>query len=315
MEVLDVVAQGIFHAPELLDDAAVIVGERVRMGNNPVKVLVREHDHTVHKVAIDGHKLAVVALLEVLPGEIVILGLGSVGREHVAQHILLAGELFQVVVKPDSPVARGRDFLAFQVEELVGGHVIGQLVTALGHEHGRENQAVEHDIVLANEVNDAGVAVFPVRFPVVGKAFLGVANVANGRIEPHVEHLALDTLDGHRNPPVEVASHRTGLQVLVEPRLALPVHVGLPLLVLLQDPLAQGGFPLVERHVPVLGGLEHRHMAGDGALGVDEVGRVEACAARLALVAIGVVKAAMGACARHIAIGQELARFLVIELF
>ena len=87
-----------------------------------------EHHGAVHEVAEDRHQLAVVALLEVSPCEVVVLGLGGVGGEHVAEHILLALEVAQVLVEPDGPVARGRDLVAFEVEELVGGYVVGKIV-------------------------------------------------------------------------------------------------------------------------------------------------------------------------------------------
>ena len=177
-------------------------------------------------------------------------------------------------MQPDGPVAAGRNLVALEVEELVGRHIVRQLIGALGHEHSGENEAVEHDVVLANEVDDAGVLVLPVLFPVIGQQFLGVADVADGGIKPHIEHFTLDPLDGHGDAPVEVARHGAGLQMLVEPRLALTIDIGLPLFVVFKNPLAQGGFPLVEGHVPMLGVLHYGHIAGDGALGINQVGGV-----------------------------------------
>ncbi len=117
-----------------------------------------EYGSAVDEVAQYGYQLAVVAGLEVGPGKVVVLGFGGVGGEHVAQHVLLAG-----------PVARGRDFVALEVEEFVRRHIVGQLeAVAVCHKHGRENNAVEHNVVLADKVDDACFGVFPPCFPAVG---------------------------------------------------------------------------------------------------------------------------------------------------
>ena len=311
---LDVVAQSGFHALELVERQAVVVGELVSLGHPSGKIFVREHNGTVHKVAQNGHQLIVVASLEIAPGEIVVFGLGGIGCEHIAQHILLAGELGQIFMQPHRPVAAGGDFVTLQIQELIGRHILGQLIPAVGHEHGREDEAVEHDVVLADEVDNARVGVFPVTLPGVGQQFLGVADVADGCIEPHIEHFAVGPLNGNRDAPVQVARHGTRLQATVEPRLALAVNVWFPFLVVLKNPFAQGRLPLVERHIPVLGLLEHGHIAGDGAVRIDQVGGVEVAATGLALVAIGALIATVWAGAHDIAVGQPLVGLLVVEL-
>ena len=109
-------------------------------GHLAVKILVGQYHRTVDEVAVDGHKFGVVAGLEVLPGKIVVLGLGSIGAEHVAEYVLLAGEVPQVLVQPDGPVARGGEFVALEVEELVGGHVLRQDESvSVGFQHTGED--------------------------------------------------------------------------------------------------------------------------------------------------------------------------------
>ena len=157
--------------------------------------------------------------------------------------------------------------------------------------------------------------VFPPFLPVVALELLGEGDVADGGVEPDVEHLAVGTLDGHLDAPVEVARDGAGLQAGVDPRLALAVDIGLPVaLVALENPLAQPGLVLVQGEEPVLGLLQHGLGAAEGALGVDEVGGVEAGAAGFALVAIGVLVAAVGAGAGDVAVGQELLGLLVVVL-
>ena len=83
---------------------------------------------------------------------------------------------------------------------------------------------------------------------------------------------------------------------------------------LLEDPFAQAGLPFVEGQIPVAGLLEYRRIACDGRFRIYEVGGVERRAALLALVAVGVLVAAMGACAGHIAVGQKLVGLRIVEL-
>ena len=122
-------------------------------GHLAVKILVGQYDGTVDEVAVDSNQFGIIAGLEVLPGEIVVLGLGSIGAEHVAEHILLAGEVPQILVQPDGPVARGGEFVALEVEELVGRHVLRQDESvSVGFQHTGEDNAVEDDVVLADKV-------------------------------------------------------------------------------------------------------------------------------------------------------------------
>ena len=318
---LDVVAQRGLHVLEFLDGGAVHVGEFAGLRDDALTELVRQHQGAIHEVAQDGHQLVVVAGLEVLPGEVVVLGLGSIGREHIAQHVLLAGEVHQVFMQPHSPVAAGGNLVALQVQELVGRHVVGHHIVAMGLHHRGEDDAVEHDVVLADEVDEARVLLLPPllpRAPAVGLGiaqFLGVADVADGRVKPHVEHLALGTLDGHGDAPVQVARHGAGLQPVVEPRLALAIDVAAPFLMALEDPLLEPALILVEGQEPVGGVLEHEGMVAVLGVRVDEFGGVQVTAtAVLTLVALGCRVVAVGALALDVAVGQELAVLLVIEL-
>ena len=282
--------------------------------DGPAEVLVRQDDGAVDEVAEHGDELGVVALLEVLPGEVVVLGFGGIGGEHVAEHVLVAGEVLLVLVHPDGPAAGGRELVALEVEELVGRDVVREDVIAVGLEHGREHDAVEDDVVLADEVDEAGVLVLPPGLPAVGEKFLRVGDVADRSVEPDVEHLAVGAFDGHRDAPVQVARDGTGLQAAVEPALALAVDVGLPLLVLLEDPLAEPGLVAVEREIPVLGFLLDRHGAAELGVRVQQFLGAEGRTAFLALVAVGVLVAALRAGALDEAVGEEHAGLGIVEL-
>ena len=81
-----------------------------------------------------------------------------------------------------------------------------------------------------------------------------------------------------------------------------------------ENPLAESGLPAVEGQIPVAGGTQFGHAAGDGAVRVDKVGGSQRCAAGLALVAVCFGIVAVRAFACHIAVGKELAGFGVIKL-
>ena len=76
---------------------------------------------------------------------------------------------------------------------------------------------MEYDIVLADEVDDACLGIFPPSFPAVGIKLLGVGYIADRSIEPHVEDLAFGAFDGNGYTPRQVAAHGTWLQTHVEP--------------------------------------------------------------------------------------------------
>ena len=180
-------------------------------------------------------------------------------------------------------------------------------------EHGREDDAVEDDVVLADEVHHFGLFVLPVFLP-VGRQVLGRRDVADRRVEPDVEHLAFGPFDRYGNAPVQVTAHRTRLQTAVEPALALPIDVGFPLFVPFEDPFAQETLVLVQRQIPVLGGAFHGYGTRYGAVRVDQFVRRKGRSAFFALVAVGAVVAAAGAGAHDIAVGEERLGFLVVVL-
>ena len=95
----------LLHVLEFLDGSAVNVLQFATFGHDAVEVFLGQLECTVDEVAVNSHQFVVVAVLEILPCEVVVLGLRSVGCEHIAQHVLLAGEVNEVFVEPYSPVA------------------------------------------------------------------------------------------------------------------------------------------------------------------------------------------------------------------
>ena len=215
---------------------------------------------------------------------------------------------------PHGPVAAGGNFIAFDIEEFVGRHIIGQHESAMRLEHGREDDAVENDIVFANEVHQLGICLAPVIGPLVGK-FLGGRDITDRRIEPHIQYFSFRTGQGHVDAPVAVAGHGAGLQAAVEPALALPVNIVLPFFMPVDDPFLKPGFVVLQREIPVFCFPLHRYRVAQGAAWVDELLGRQAASAFLALIAIGVRVAANGAGAGDVAIGQEGIGFLIKVLF
>ena len=216
-------------------------------------------------------------------------------------------------MQPHGPIARSRNLVAFEVQELVGRHVLGQDIVAVGLEHRRKHDAVEHDVVFADKMNHLGVLRLPIPLPIRRKVLCS-RYITDRSIEPHIEHLALGALHGNRNAPVEVAAHGTRLETSVEPALALPVDVRFPLLVPLQNPFAQKFFVPIQRKIPVFRLTLHGHGTRHGAVRVDQfVGR-KGRAALLALVAVSAVVAAFGAGSHDITVGQKGLRLLVVIL-
>ena len=125
-EFLDEFFHLFLHTAEFADGLQIVFGQCSGCGHNAVVVFLGELEGTVHEVSVNGHQFVVVAGLEVAPCEVVVLCLGSIGGEHIAQHILFAGHVDKVFVQPNGPVARGGNFVVLKIEELVGGHIVGQ---------------------------------------------------------------------------------------------------------------------------------------------------------------------------------------------
>ena len=90
---------------------------------------------------------------------------------------------------------------------------------------------MEDDVVFPDEMNQARSVVLPPLLPcspafgVALAEVFRVADIADGRVEPDVEHFSVGAFDGNGDSPVEVARHGTRLEVHVEPRLALAIDV------------------------------------------------------------------------------------------
>ena len=99
------------------------------------KVLVGEHHGAVHEVSKDGKEFRVVAALEVLPGEVVVLGFRGIGGEDITHDVLAARELLLIFINPNSPIAGSGNLVTFKVKELIGRDVVRKDISTFGLQH------------------------------------------------------------------------------------------------------------------------------------------------------------------------------------
>ena len=300
---------GIQHGP-------VLRRERPRLRDHAVEVPVDESQRAVYEIPEDIGQFIVVARLEVLPREIGVLRLRRNRRETVPHGI--GRKDLQVFVQPDRPVAARGQLLALDVQKLVGRDLGRQDEVPVFHDHGRPQDRVKDDVVLAQEIDEFAVRVQPVVLPPVGIALFhrplpGGRHVAQRIFEPDVHDLAHRVIRRQRHAPVQVARDGAVGQPLVEPALTVVPDVILPVF-LLPDPILQPGRHAGKLEVPVVG-RAHLEGAFTGfAAGVDQLRGVENGAAGLALVAPGAVRSAMGARAFHVTIGQEAVAGRAVDL-
>ncbi len=120
---------------ELFECFFVNIGQFATGRNNTSEVFLCELQSAIHEVAIHGHQLIVISVLELSPSEVVVFRFWRIGGEHIAEYVLLAGEVNKIFVEPHSPVFRGGNFVVFKIQELVCGHIIGQDIIAVGLQH------------------------------------------------------------------------------------------------------------------------------------------------------------------------------------
>ena len=163
-------------------------------------------------------------------------------------------------------------------------------------------------------MDELRVRTLPPFVPALRKKFPGIGNIADRSIEPHVEHLALGTFHRHRDAPVQVAGYGARLETAVNPALALAIDIAPPLLVVLQNPLAQPFLILIQREIPVGSLFLHGFRSAELGLRIDEFFRAESAAAFLALVPIGSLGSALRAGSDYVPVSEESLRLRVVVL-
>jgi len=250
----------------------------------------------------------------------------ELGRVVIAQPFRVQ-RLLDVAGRGDEGAARLGHLLAVDGQEAVREH-LGRRAVAGMLEHGRPEQGMEIEDVLADEMDQLGAVpglqeVVAVDRDAVGRAAVDVvgeaAEVADRGIQPDVEELRAERARYReaevggvaRDVPVgqlRVTGRAQPLQHLVR-RLRLQV-AGL-LGVVAQESLAARVGKAEEE---VLGFAPHRCRTRHGRVGVDQVGRGVGGAADLAGIAVLVLRAALRALALDVPVGQEHLAHRVEEL-
>ena len=95
---------------------------------------------------------------------------------------------------------------------------------------------MEHNVVFPDEVKHACLGIFPPFGVVVAHKVDCIGDIADRRVKPYIEHLPFCSFHRHRDTPVKVAAHGSGLQSHLKPRLALTIYIALPFRVTFQNP-------------------------------------------------------------------------------
>ena len=168
---------------------------------------------------------------------------------------------------------------------------------------------MEGDVVLPDEVVVPRLGVLPERFPVVGLPdHPGVlhrcAQVSDDGLEPHVDDLVVPSLDGDRDAPGHVPGDGPVVEAVLQPVPGEGLDVGPPPLLALE--VFEQGLPeRAQLQEEVLGLADLRGAVAQGAVRFEEVPGLEGHAARVALVAAGLLGPAVGADPLDVPVGEE----------
>ncbi|CPJ77815.1 Uncharacterised protein [Bordetella pertussis] len=292
-----------------------------------VEVAGNEGGGAAGDVDVLAHQVAVDTRHEVFGVEVHVLDARvQLGRHVVAQPFGVHAD-FQVAQRRDAGAAALGHLLAADGDETVHIQLVGRL--APGElQHRRPEQRVEVNDVLADEVHllgRAGRVEQRVEVQALGRAIgFQRGQVAHRRVQPDIEILArrvgnLDAEIGGVARDIPVA--QLGLAVVADqPFARLGLHFGLQVL----DALAVGaGGPLLQEldaarigqlEEEVIGRLQYRRGAGQGRIGVDQLGGRIHGAAHFTRIAVLVLGVAARAFALDVAVGQEHALDRVVEL-
>ena len=301
----------LFHLSKLSKSSTVGICEFSTCWNNAIVILLRELKSTIHEVTINGNQFVVATCLEVCPCEVVVFRLWRIGCEDIAEFVLTIRKFLQILVEPYCIVPGSGNLVSFQIQEFIGWNIVWKDIIAMCLQHRREDDAVEHDVVLSDEMDKTAFWVLPPLLPCtpflrIGIAeFLRVADITDRSVKPHIEHLTFCSIDRYWDTPVEVASDSTRLQTSIEPTLALPIDIRAPLFVLLQNPLFQPRLVLIERKIPMFGATLHKRIACHSIIRVDEFIRRKGTTTFLALVTICLWSMTLRTFATNVTVSKE----------
>ena len=102
---------------------------------------------------------------------------------------------------------------AFEIIKLVGREFVDKFIgLILAHDHGRKEDGMKRDVIFADEIDEFGLWIKPIIFPSFGFTyffgpFARCRDIADRRVEPDVENLALGLWKRNRNAPIGIAGN------------------------------------------------------------------------------------------------------------
>jgi hypothetical protein len=256
-------------------------------------------------------------LLELLPRQLGVGGLRGQRAQRVPQRV--DADPVDAVVDAQPVPAAGRHPPPREGEVVVGDHVVGRSqappvgVPRPGPQQDRRPpDGMEPDVVLADEVAVPGRRSLPPAPPGVGVAAQGRplqrrGQVADDRVEPHVQAAVLEAGQRHRHAPVEVAGDRPWAQAGAQPAACLPADERPPAgLVAVQVPLDLR-LQQVQAQEELAKPAQPGRRAAAAAARPPQLLGVQRPPAGVALVATGAGGAAGGAVALDVAVGERAA--------
>src|ERR1700737_4403967 len=126
---------------------------------------------------------------------------------------------------------------------------------------------MKNNIILPYKMYQFRALIVPIRFPVpasVQAPLPGGADIADRGVKPYVKDFPFCFREGDFDAPIQISCHCTGLQSAIDPTLALPQYVGLPVVFMLfEDPFPQKSFMFIQGKVPVFGSFFYRFAAAE----------------------------------------------------
>ena len=131
---------------------------------NPVlEILFREGKAAVDQIPQYIRQFTVVVRLEIFPSEIRVLAFRCVRFKVIAQRIRWKN--LEIFIDPDSPVPACGQLFTFDIEKLIRRYLIRENEITMPHKGGGPDNGVKNNIVLADEMDQAGFGIAPVIAP------------------------------------------------------------------------------------------------------------------------------------------------------
>ena len=277
-----------------------------------------EGQAAVDEVAQVLQQLVVILVGQILPVEGGVGLLRAVGEQVEAPDLRGNVGLLGLVTEHTSVLALA-ELAVLVVEVLRAGDLTDQrpgIVCA--HQRAGEDDGVEGNVVLAHELHQTDfLGVAPPLLPLLG-VVSGDTDIADGGVEPHVEHLVFVALQRHGGSPLQIAGDAARLETVVDPAVGDVDGVGRPAVLDggLSHPLLELLSLLGQVEEEVLGGALLHYVSRTSLLadGVLQLGGVQEVAALITLITSGLFVAADRTHSLNETISKETIALVAVDL-